>query len=173
MNDEEERSTPEELIRVFARCPNWPDDELGRIALAQGLARAERDTGMPREEIVERCAALSTFCPTDHDLLSVAQEMAATKRATAEAKAQETREAEWRKQYGAPQKFECDWSLVDVAEAKRKQAEMGRAIMKHLGISPNNRNPNRRSIQRVSWHDYFTAQRDLGYPLTPAQRKYL
>ena len=74
-NTSEEEKTPGELIVRFERCANWPRDPEGVIALAQGLRKAATEYGQSMESIVDRCASLSQYCPTDYDLRTVAQEM--------------------------------------------------------------------------------------------------
>jgi len=67
--------TPEELVITFSRCANYPKDRAGILALAQGLVKASRITGVPMRAIVDRCTEISQWCPTDSDLLSVAREI--------------------------------------------------------------------------------------------------
>ena len=71
---------PDELCReAFSRCSNWPQDRAGQLGLAQGLKRAADRHRINQAALVRRCAELSAFCPTDHDLMRVAEEMAEDK----------------------------------------------------------------------------------------------
>jgi hypothetical protein len=64
-----------DLVRELGRTKNYPrNDEAGELALARGLQRASQDFEHARA-IVEKCAALSEYCPTDRDMLAVAQEI--------------------------------------------------------------------------------------------------
>lgn len=57
---------------TFQRCRLYPRDDEGVIALAEGLLYASDRTGIPMERIVAECKDISSFCPTDADLLRVA-----------------------------------------------------------------------------------------------------
>ena len=63
------------VTEAFSRCSNYPKEQAGIFGLAQGLVKASRITGVAQEAIVDRCADISKFCPTDADLLSVAREI--------------------------------------------------------------------------------------------------
>ena len=65
-----------ELISKFSRAANFPKEELDVIALAQGLARASARTGVLMSRIVQECLDTSQWCPTDHDMLKVAESIA-------------------------------------------------------------------------------------------------
>jgi hypothetical protein len=74
--DKEQCTGPEELARgAFSRCSNWPDTREGQLGLAQALRKAADEFGQTMGAIVERCAGLSQYCPTDFDLRRVAAEM--------------------------------------------------------------------------------------------------
>jgi hypothetical protein len=75
-NEDEEQLNPEQLcVAAFSRCSNWPNERLGQIGLAQGLAKACADFGQDARAVVAKCKELSAFCPTDFDLLAVARDM--------------------------------------------------------------------------------------------------
>lgn len=75
----------EKLVTMaFSRCTNWPKEPDGISGLVQGLQRACQETGIEPVALVNRCAELSHFCPTDKDLLKVAREMRAAARAEIE-----------------------------------------------------------------------------------------
>lgn len=67
-----ERAT--ELVMGLSRTVGFPHDEDGLESLATGLQRAARDPEHAAA-IIQRCGELSKYCPTDHDLLSVAEEL--------------------------------------------------------------------------------------------------
>ena len=74
---EEQEAAPEDLCRqAFSRCYNWPDDLQGQIGLAQGLKAASDRYHVAQAELVAKCKELSAFCPTDHDMLETAREIA-------------------------------------------------------------------------------------------------
>lgn len=64
-----------QLCASFQRCMNYPKDELGVIALARGLVRAQRLTQVLMERIVSECLETSMYCPTDADFMTVARDI--------------------------------------------------------------------------------------------------
>lgn len=72
-----DKKTPAELAALFSRCGNYPKDETGFNALAQGIKRASlAHPGVSMDRIVVACTAASSFCPTDADMLTIAAELA-------------------------------------------------------------------------------------------------
>jgi hypothetical protein len=63
------------LVAAFGRAQNFPRDEAGVIALADGLASASKIIGVSMADIVARCAEASPYCPTNADMLGVAREV--------------------------------------------------------------------------------------------------
>lgn len=129
---EPESVGPEELCRqAFSRCSNWPDDRSGQIGLAQGLKLAAERFKLTQPELIARCRELSSFCPTDADLLKVAAEMWRVREDQAEAN--RNRESEWRKEAGERQPFDFETEARKISafgrEATRKRALM-RGLMK-------------------------------------------
>jgi hypothetical protein len=61
-------------VKRLSRTGNYPTDREGVIGLAQGLQKAAKGIEHARA-IVNRCLELSAFCPTDHDLLTIGQEL--------------------------------------------------------------------------------------------------
>lgn len=61
-------------VSRFRRCANYPMDEDGISDLAAGLKKAAKGLEQARA-IVARCLELSSYCPADHDLLTVAAEL--------------------------------------------------------------------------------------------------
>lgn len=170
MSDEAPKLSSE-LIIAFERCVNYPRDEEGVILFAQELRRASDQTGVAMASIVTKCREVSDRAPEFADMVNIAREISADEERKRDAFAEQQRQ--WREQYGKPEKFQCDWSLVGCHEVHKARRLMNQRIAAHLGINSVNPNPNRRDLQRVSWHDYFTAKKELGYPLEPAQEKYL
>jgi len=173
----EQQATPFELIATFQRCPNFPKDELGTIALAQGLAKAARETGVEMQAIVERCCEISKFCPTDADLLVVARDISRLQAvsegsydsmAGAGNHAPADQRRAWEKAYGPPKRFE--WNEADkqrVAGVKAREAAVHAAIRKELqlveGKMPNGQRPDWRlmadAAEKLGFHDYAKAWR--------------
>src|ERR1017187_130178 len=75
MQNEKLEIDPLDLIGVFARSSNFPKTKEAVQFLAQGLSKASKASGVEMSDIVDRCAELSGFCPTDHDMLKVAEEI--------------------------------------------------------------------------------------------------
>ncbi len=71
----DEMPDPLDLVGTFSRSSNFPKTKEGIQFLAQGLFKASKASGVAMADLVDRCAELSGFCPTDHDLLRVAEEM--------------------------------------------------------------------------------------------------
>lgn len=61
-----------DLVATFARCPNYPKERDGLVFFARGLLKAADSHKVNMSAIVERCAANSVYCPTDHDLICAA-----------------------------------------------------------------------------------------------------
>ncbi len=61
-------------VARFRRCPNYPTDTAGVTQLADGLKRAAKGLEQA-QSIVTRCLEISSYCPTDHDMLAVAAEL--------------------------------------------------------------------------------------------------
>lgn len=166
MQDQEIETTPFDLIATFQRCSNYPREQLGVIALAQGLVRASETTGIGMDAIVERCAAASSFCPTDADLLTVAREIRDRYQQQAEASRNVVRE--WERDYGPAQSF--DWRAVDrkrVEAAWERDRQLNAGIRKHLGLVngklPNGQFPDwsvmADAAEKLGYHDYAKAWR--------------
>ncbi len=83
----EDERTPLDMIECFSRCANFPRTVEGMQFLAQGLVKASRQTGVAMQTIVDACAAQSQYCPTDHDLMTVAAEIRAERKAESTPKA--------------------------------------------------------------------------------------
>ena len=73
--DEFETDTPLDLVHAFERCANYPKDLEGVLALCQALRKAADTYAVRMAAIVNRCVEWSEYCPTDHDLIVVAQEL--------------------------------------------------------------------------------------------------
>ena len=67
-----------ELVSELSRTRNYPKDDNGVMGLAKGLIDASERSQVGAGRIIERCRLDSEFCPTDHDLLMVARELART-----------------------------------------------------------------------------------------------
>jgi len=99
----EPQQNPEDLVQVFAACPNFPKERAGVLALAQALKRASDDYRIPMQEIVQQCGDISSYCPTPRDIRSVSMGM----RESLNNRRANSQEARWEKIYGPAQK---DWS---------------------------------------------------------------
>ena len=153
INDQaDEQDGPEAICtRFFSRCANWPKNRLGIIGLAQGLGLAARETGIAAEEIADECRRISTFCPTDADLLRVAHDLNAQRQEGARL----IREEAERRGRGRPEPFdyECvDWKRVEAVRRRRDQLWDGLRIQ--FGVK-NGKWPD--------WPALAAAARELGY----------
>ncbi len=63
-----------QMCAAFQRCMNYPKNEDGILALAQGLVKASDTTGVYMRKIVDECLESSMYCPTDADMLAVARD---------------------------------------------------------------------------------------------------
>src|ERR1700722_10801548 len=121
--ENENTENPMELIGRFSRCVNFPRDLAGMHFLAQGLAKASRDTGIAMEWVVSRCAELSEYCPTDCDLLKVAKELKIRLQDEQEASRKEDQERRWQNEYGQPAPFASNWDhkrAGEIIDARRR-----------------------------------------------------
>jgi hypothetical protein len=160
--------TPEELVARFGRCSNYPRDKAGVQFLAQGLAKAADATGTDMKDIVDRCSELSEFCPTDYDLLTIASEIKAARRAQAEAKRDRT--AEWARECGPPSPFKPNAEDISengrIAQEKRKRMIiLMREDCKSKGI--NIKKMSHQAAMRLQ----IWAQNQVGIEVTPEQRR--
>ena len=64
------------LVSRLERTAGYPRSDDGVEFLARGLQKASATTGIKEARIVERCAEISRYCPTDSDLLTVAKDIA-------------------------------------------------------------------------------------------------
>ena len=124
------------LIATFQRCVNYPKDAEGVSALVEGLARAARETDIQIEEIVSRCAELSQYCPTDADLLKVAEEIRADRIKAREDEVERHRVENWEKESGPPKPFEwnesVDWNRAKEVEVRRDRMYLDIKLHLHL-----------------------------------------
>lgn len=154
---------PEDLIPKFSRCANYPRTPLELRYLTMGLARAAGKTGIPMEEIIEECLVSSEYCPTDHDLLTVAtylkQQRDRSKKSTV------NQEAEWRKQYGPSKKFDLAKEAAAFARPACGRWFENRQLLDklaaHFGAEWGKR--------EISWRELFEAKKALGFALTPSE----
>jgi hypothetical protein len=67
-----------EMVRVLDRTRSFPRDPEGKGVenLARGLMKASEGSRIAGNRIVERCATLSEYCPSDADLFTVAKDLA-------------------------------------------------------------------------------------------------
>lgn len=160
---EDEPLSPEDLCRqAFSRCSNWPEDRTGQIGLAQGLKLASDRSGIAQEAIIAACRETSAFCPTDADLLKVANEMAAVAIEAEQHEKQVQQHAEWEIQYGKPKPFEqtgkctcCgrDWNeIIKISDARKKALWHG--LRAHFRPAEGNWPP---------YRDMAPVARELGY----------
>ena len=163
-------TAPREIVtKTFSRCSNWPTDPLGIEGLTEGLAEAVKQTGIPGIEIVKKCAELSDFCPTDHNLIEIAWELKAERSRQTEAKRDVV--AEWKKQYGEPKPWEIEAeAIMAQATAARQKRE---TMEKHIHAELKKLTPRNNDRQNIDYSTWFRMQQALRYPLTPEQRKYI
>ncbi len=65
-----------DLVGKLSRTKKYPADDEGVMNLAQGLQKASDSTQVGAGRIIERCASISEWCPTDAELLTVARDLA-------------------------------------------------------------------------------------------------
>ena len=95
-NDQPEQAPEDLVISAFSRCQNYPKERTGVLGLAQGLRNAATVSGTQMAAIVARCQELSQYCPTDYDLLQVANELALLSRPRAPMGCRECQGSGWR-----------------------------------------------------------------------------
>jgi hypothetical protein len=139
-----------ELVSRLSRTKNYPRDEAGVVYLAEGLARAASAAGVDARHIVMVCATTSEWCPTDADLVTIANQIRDEQRRAQEALLPPVT-AQWKRKYGEPKPF--DWKALDTDRIKRvkaREAEMLSAIKaKYPG--------------ELSWAGMIQAAKELGY----------
>jgi hypothetical protein len=151
--------SPLKLIAAFQRCQNYPKDDFGVQALVQGLATASRETGVQMQDITERCAKISQYCPTDADFLNVARDILADRKRAEEADVERTKRAAWERDCGPAKQF--NWSdAVDpkrVREVAERRTRMFREIKQLLHLptgkwaAPDDMWA---AAERLGYHDY-------------------
>ncbi len=65
-----------ELVSKLSRTKKYPTDDDGVQHLARGLQQASESASIGAGRIIDRCAQISEWCPTDAELLSVARDIA-------------------------------------------------------------------------------------------------
>jgi hypothetical protein len=152
------------LIGKLSRTRNFPQSEDGVKDLAESLDRISGAIGIDPAALVQRCADLSEFCPTDADMWTTAREIKEEIRRKAES-ASPTQMARWRKEYGDPKPV--DLSEIDPefrerfvkaqANAKRREELWSKLKKKFPSAAmPKGQWPN--------WDVLAKAARELGYP---------
>lgn len=164
----EERSAGE-LVAGFSRAGNFPKDPIGRQALIAGLTRAVHETGVPAEQIVERCLAQSEYCPTDHDLLTVAGEIRDA--AVRDAEAARDQKAEWERQYGPASKVDIE--AAEIMEHARLAKELDKRVITALTkyFQVRGKYDPKVHLQKIPLREWYKAKEKLGFTLTPGERR--
>ncbi len=139
-----------QLIARLSRTKNYPRDDDGLTFLAEGLMRACAETGAPGQQIVMVCATTSEWCPTDHDLMTVAKQIRDEQKRAQEA-LKPSVEEEWRKVYGPAKPF--DWKALDIPKlrsAKKREKDLYAQIKQ-------------RHPEELTWAGMIAAARELGF----------
>ncbi len=139
-----------QAIARLSRTKSYPKDDDGLTFLAEGLMRASAETGANPDQIIMICATTSEWCPTDHDLMTVAKQIRDEQKRAQEA-LEPSVESQWRKKYGEPKLF--DWKALDTEKVKcvkAREREMLRKIKE-------------RHPEELSWAGMIEAARELGY----------
>ncbi len=176
-----EEITSQELVARFSRCERYPEDKQGINFLADGLERASESAGVSMLEIVEACAAISRFCPTDAELLTVARNIRDEHRREEESKRDQ--KAEWEKQYGKPEPFRFDagssakgfdWKAdaARIMPASKEHWSKDAAMLKLMHARAKERGI---KLEKMGHHDFLTLQVEcqeiVGIEVTPEQRR--
>ncbi len=147
------------LLHHLSRSVGYPTEMKAFTGLVNGLVNAEKITGVAAERIVERCASLSKFCPTDYDLQQVAKDMArcdavaaGTFDSLANAGNAVVDSSKLRATYGEPSPF--DWKTIDHARVKRVKARESQLLTSIKAKYPG----------ELSWSKMADAAEELGYP---------
>lgn len=148
-----------ELVRQYlSRAQGYPTDTKAFCGLVNGLVRAEQVSKVPAQRIVERCAELSKFCPTDYDLQQVAKDMArcdavasGTFDSLGNAGNAVVDSSKLREQYGEPAAF--DWKTIDHAKVKRVR-DRERALISAIKA---------KYPKEIGWAQIAIAAAELGY----------
>lgn len=152
-----------ELVSKLSRTNKYPSEEEGVIHLAQALQKASDSTQIGAGRIVDRCASISAWCPTDADLLTVARDLAredAVAEGTYDSMANAANRAvpisELEKIYGPPQKIEVSAEMKSRgAKAQNRHKRMWKEIREKLKLRHNEDWP--------SWEKCAEVARSLGY----------
>ncbi len=146
------------IAQHLARTVGYPTETKAFAGLVNGLINAEKLTGVAAARIVERCAGLSKYCPTDYDLQQVAKDMArcdAVAAGTFDSMAGASNVAvpveALREQYGEPAPF--DWTKIDRAHVKRVRDRERELIQKIKAKYPG----------ELGWAGMAAAAEELGY----------
>lgn len=168
MNEKE--LTAHELIGRFARCAKYPEDLDGINFLAEGLERAAKTTGVAMADIVDACTAISQYCPTDADLLTVARGIRDERARDEEAKRNRT--AEWKRQYGKPEQFDWKAEAAKIMPAAKIHWEKDAQMLKLMRDKARERHT---TLAKMGHWDRMTlrieCQEAVGLEVTPEQRR--
>jgi len=152
-NEWQDELPPASLVLAFERCANYPRDAEGVIVLIDGLRNASIRAGIEMSKIVNRCVQSSEWCPTDHDLFTVAAELRAEERQERESK--RNRWEEWRIETGPPREF--DWKIPGWDQVERhndRQRKLWSDLRRKLNVTDG---------KWPSWSELAVAARQLGY----------
>jgi hypothetical protein len=170
MNEEPEPKLPVELVANFSRCINYPRDKAGIQIFAQELSRASSVTGVPMESIVLKCREVADVAPEYADMVQIGREIAADQSRKDEASRSQRRE--WESQYGKPEPFKADWTMEDVKKSREQDRLMWARIKTRLADRFKGGNK-QFDFSKATWGQVYRAKRELGYPLTPYEEKWI
>lgn len=162
--------TPLDMIECFSRCGNFPRTVEGIQFLAHGLVKASQETGVPMQIIVEACASMSNYCPTDAELLNVGRNI--HREMSEQIEAKRDREAEWARQYGKANPYDWKAEAAKIMPQASAHWKKDRAMVKlmrdqltHQGAKFKNLGYQDRLALQI-W-----AQDQIGIEVTASQRK--
>ena len=151
LNEPEFQATepaPIDLIARFGTCSNYPRNDPYVVQLLTiSLASAARQFDVKPSAIVQRCVEVSSFCPTEHDFLSIAHDLREDRRR----KEEPDITAQWKAKYGSPQPF--DWMKIDTDHVKRVRDRESALLSAIKAKYPG----------ELSWAAMAAAARELGY----------
>ncbi len=154
-----------ELVTKLARTKKYPTTDDGVADLARGLQHASEAAKIGAGRIIDRCASISEWCPSDAELLLVAQDLAREdavadgtydSMASAANCAPKLSKADLEREYGPPQPIVVTAAVKTRGKvAQDRHKRMWQEIRDKLHLRPNEDYP--------SWQKCAAAARELGY----------
>ena len=142
-----------DIVCRFSRCGNYPKTTPEMQALANDLISASENKRVSMEDIAQRWAERSAFCPTAADLFDVALEIRTERQEREAIQSEGEQRSQWKRE-AVPDQSEPKPDGAHVNAAVAREAQMWRELRKELNVQ---------GLKWPGWAECAKAARKLGY----------